>query len=127
MKYEVTIKKAEGTCDNALFSKMAKNGDLQSTKITEILNEVVTILGYANCNIVTEDKNFDVVYYDTKEYGLISSGSQIFAESVLDYYNEVKKFRIVEVKTRKGKTYKASPVLERKQEKKEETTDDLPF
>ena len=127
MKYEVLIKKAEGSCNNSLFEKMAKRGDLQATKITSILNNVVTIKGYAKCNIVTDDKNFDLTYYDTKELGLISSGSEIFAESVIEYYGEVNKFRIVEVKTRKGKTYKAIPELTENEETEKETTDDLPF
>ena len=129
MSYSVTIKNAEGTCKSELFAKMAKRGDLQATKITNLINNVVTIKGYAVCSVKTEDKEFDNVYYDTKEYGLISSGSQIFAESVLEYYGDVNKIRIVEVKTRKGKTYKAIPELTENEEQGEydETTDDLPF
>ena len=129
MSYSVTIKNAEGTCKSDLFAKMAKRGDLQATKITSLINNVVTIKGYAICNIKSEDKEFDIVYYDTKEFGLISSGSQIFAESVLEYYGDVSKIRIVEVKTRKGKTYKAIPELteNEKQGEYDETTDDLPF
>lgn len=125
MKYEVSIKNAKGTCENSLFSKMAKNGDIQAKKVTEVIGEVVTIKGYAVCNIQTEDKNFDITYFDTKELGLISSGSEIFANSVFEYYGEVEKVRIVEVKTRKGKTYKAQPILEEKESEK--TEDDLPF
>ena len=128
MSYSVTIKNAEGTCKSDLFAKMAKRGDLQATKITSLINNVVTIKGYAICNIKSEDKEFDIVYYDTKEFGLISSGSQIFAESVIEYYGDVDKIRIAEVKTRKGKTYKAIPELtENKQGEYDETTDDLPF
>ena len=136
-KYEVTVNEKKGTCDNALFEKMAKKGDITSIKLSEVLGMVVKIIGYAKCNIVTDDKNFDIYYFDTEEYGLISSGSEIFAESVRDYYGEVENVRLTEVKTRKGKTYKAVPVLgnnkkEEKTEQKEETTnellpDDLPF
>lgn len=135
-KYEVTVLEKKGTCDNALFEKMAKKGDITSIKLSEVLGMVVKIIGYAKCNIVTDDKNFDIYYFDTEEYGLISSGSEIFAESVTDYYGEVENVRLTEVKTRKGKTYKAVPVLnnkkEEKTEQKEEATnevlpDDLPF
>ena len=126
-KYIVTIKDAKGTCETSLFSKMAKNGDLQATKISELINEVVTIKGYAICNIETEDKNFNIVYFDTDEFGLISSGSEIFANSVFEYYGEVKQVRIVEVKTKKGKTYKASPMLTSENNEKGNETDDLPF
>lgn len=121
-KYEVTILKKEGTCKNELFEEMAKNGDLTSTKLSELIGVDVTITGYAVCNIVTADKNFNVTYFDTEEYGLISSGSDVFLESVTRYYGRVKQVRLTEIKTKKGKTYKAQPVL--KTSKKEETKND---
>ena len=133
-KYEVTVLEKKGTCDNALFEKMAKKGDITSIKLAEVLGMVVKIIGYAKCNIVTDEKNFDIYYFDTEEYGLISSGSEIFAESVTDYYGEVENVRLTEVKTRKGKTYKAVPVLNNNKTNKEETinksdetSNDLPF
>lgn len=132
-KYEVTVLEKKGTCDNDLFEKMAKKGDLTSIKVTELLGEEIKITGYAKCNIVTGDKIFNMNYFDTDEYGLISSGSKIFADSVSDYFGEVEKVRLVEIKTKKGKTYKAVPVLgnskkEEKTEQKEEATiEDLPF
>lgn len=132
-KYEVSVIEKKGTCDNTLFEKMAKKGDLTAIKLSEILNVEVKIKGYARCHIVTDDKEFDINYFDTEEYGLISSGSEIFTESVKDYFGEVESVRLVEVKTKKGKTYKAVPVLtinkkEEKTETNEETTiDDLPF
>lgn len=127
-KYEVTVLDKKGTCDNALFEKMAKKGDITSIKLAEVLGMVVKIIGYAKCNIVTDEKNFDINYFDTEEYGLISSGSEIFAESVTDYYGEVENVRLTEVKTKKGKTYKAVPVLgNEKTNKNKETSDDLPF
>ena len=132
-KYEVTVLEKKGTCDNALFEKMAKKGDLTAIKLSELLGVEVKITGYAKCNVVTDDKNFNINYFDTEEYGLISSGSEIFAESVSDYYGEVENVRLTEVKTKKGKTYKAVPVLGNKKEEtknnKEETTNnqDLPF
>lgn len=128
-KFEVTVKFKEGSCDSTLFEKMAKKGDIVATKITDVINKSVTIIGQANCTIETDDKKFNIYYFDTKEYGLISTGSEIFEESVSDYIDEVSNFRIVEIKTKQGKTYKAVPILknEVKEEKKEEEQEDLPF
>lgn len=139
-KYEVKVLTKEGSCDNELFEKMAKKGDITSIKIADVLGKVVKIVGYAYCEITTEEKTFNILYVDTEEYGLISSGSKIFKESVEDYYGDVEYVRLKEIKTKKGKTYKAVPVLGnvRKENKEEETTknetennedllEDLPF
>ena len=132
-KYEVTVNEKKGTCDNALFEKMAKKGDLTAIKLSELVGVEVKITGYAKCHIITDEKEFDINYFDTEEYGLVSSGSEIFTESVIGYFGEVESVRLTEVKTKKGKTYKAVPVLgnnkkEEKTEQKEETTnEDLPF
>lgn len=136
-KYEVTVNSKVGTCDNALFEKMAKKGDITAIKLSDLIGKTVHITGYANCTIETDEKTFDISYYDTEEYGLFSSGSEIFAESVSDYFGDVETVRLKEVKTKKGKTYKAVPVLEETKNIKEETTkkeetteiknDDLPF
>ena len=121
-KYEVTIKTKEGSCAKDLFEKMAKNGDLTSTKVSDIVDSEITIKGHAKCNIVTDDKNFDINYYDTEEYGLVSSGSEIFAESVVTYLGDTNKFRVNEIKTKKGKTYKAVPII-----LNDNIENDLPF
>lgn len=131
-KYEVTVNEKKGTCDNALFEKMAKKGDLTAIKLSELVGVEVKITGYAKCHIVTDEKEFDINYFDTEEYGLVSSGSEIFTESVVDYFGEVESVRLREVKTKKGKTYKAEPVLgnNKKEEtikNEEEETEDLPF
>lgn len=134
-KYEVNIIESQGTCKNELFEMMAKKGDLTATRVTELLGKVVKVTGYALCNIVTEDKNFELNYFDTEEYGLISSGSEIFKNSIVDYYGKVEYVRLTEVKTKKGKTYKAVPMLSKKsvnvesepENNKEEVNDDLPF
>lgn len=131
-KYEVTVNEKKGTCDNALFEKMAKKGDLTAIKLSELVGVEVKITGYAKCHIITDEKEFDINYFDTEEYGLVSSGSEIFTESVVDYFGEVESVRLTEVKTKKGKTYKAVPVLgnnkkEETTKNEEETTDDLPF
>lgn len=131
-KYEVTVNEKKGTCDNALFEKMAKKGDLTAIKLSEIVGVEVKITGFAKCHIVTDEKEFDINYFDTEEYGLVSTGSEIFTESVVDYFGEVESVRLTEVKIKKGKTYKAVPVLgnnkkEETTKNEEETTDDLPF
>jgi hypothetical protein len=131
-KYEVEIKEKKGTCDTTLFEKMAKNGDITATKVSELIGVEVKITGYAKCKITTDEKTFDINYFDTEEYGLVSSGSEIFAESVSTYFGEVNSVRLTEVKTKKGKTYKAVPVLSGKKqeqtiENKKETENDLPF
>ena len=126
-KYEVKIEKKVGTCDVDLFEDMAKRGDLQAIKLGNLAGTEVKITGYALCHITTDEKDFDINYYDTEEYGLVSSGSDIFRDSVEAYFGKVEAVRLTEVKTKQGKTYKAVPVLSKKAVKKEETSDDLPF
>mgnify|MGYP006967170814 CR=1 FL=1 len=133
-KYEVTIKEKEGTCNNSLFEKMAKRGDVNAEKLVNFVNKVITLKGYSAVTVETDEKTFDNMFYDTEEYGFISSGSQYFYDSVKEYFGEVKRFRICEIKTKQGKTYKVQPILEETSEKKqetenekEETSDDLPF
>ena len=132
-KYEVTINEKQGTCNNSLFEKMAKKGDVNAEKLANFIGKIVTLKGYASCTIETDEKTFNNNYFDTEEYGFISSGSQYFFDSVKDYFGEVKRFRICEIKTKQGKTYKVQPIIEetiKKEEtenKNEETTDDLPF
>ena len=131
-KYEVTINEKVGTCDNSLFEKMTKKGDVNAEKVLNFIGKIITLKGYAACTIETDEKTFNNYFYDTLEYGFISSGSQYFFESVKDYFGEVKRFRICEIKTKQGKTYKVQPIIEETnneetENKKEETTGDLPF
>lgn len=130
-KYEVSVLEKAGTCDSNLFEKMAKKGDITATSIKEFVGKVVTVLGYSKCKIATDEKEFEINYYDTDEYGFISTGSQIFHESIVDYFGEVDQVRIVEVKTKKGKTYKAQPVIGKKKEETNkmeiDENDELPF
>lgn len=109
-KYEVNVKEVHGTCDSELFKKMAKKGDITSDRVKNVVDKVFKITGYAICNIITDDKNFDVIYYAT-DTGFISSGSEILFNSVKDYIEDTDTFRIKEVKTRKGTTYKAVPIF----------------
>lgn len=139
-KYEVEVKSMEGTLDNKTFEKMAKKGDITATKIAEIMEKEVTITGYSECEIETQDKKFNILYVNTKEFGIVSAGSEIFKESVEDYFGEVERFKIKSIKTKKGNTYKAVPILsyraeENKTEPEENKTepeekkpeDELPF
>lgn len=119
-KFEITIKEKKGTCEKPLFEKMARNGDITSEKVSEKVGNVIVIKGYAVCTIKIEGREFDLVYYATED-GYISSGSEVFKNSVITYLDETTKFKINELKTKKGKTYKASPIIE------SETEDDLPF
>lgn len=123
--YEVKIMNAVGTCDSDMFRLMAEEGDLNATRIKEVMGENVTIKGFAKVEIKTEEKEFAMMYVDTDEFGLLSAGSEIFADSVEKYYNKgVKRFTLKEIKTKKGNTYKATPRLESQED---ETVDDLPF
>lgn len=124
-KYEVKVNNAEGTCKSALFEKMAKNGDLTSNKVKDLVSAVITIIGYAECTITTNEKTFNMNYYDTEEYGLLSSGSEIFLKSVKLYYGEVSNVRISEIKTKQGKTFKGIPVLGSDEEKVEDKKIDM--
>ena len=130
MKYEVKVKESKGSCATTLFEKMAKNGDITAKKVTEVLGTEVTVKGYAKCHITSNDTEFDINYVDTEELGLISSGSEIFINSILVYYpDDVQRFTLTEIKTKRGKTYKAVPILTSNEDKKTEeiTNDDLPF
>ena len=114
-KYEVIVNETYGTCDSELFKKMAKKGDITADRVKNVVDKVFKITGYAMCNIVTDDKNFNVIYYAT-DTGFISSGSEILFNSVEDYIGDTDTFRIKEVKTRKGTTYKAVPIFVSKED-----------
>lgn len=109
-KYEVKINESVGSCNSSIFEKMAQNGDIQSVKVTECIGDVIELTGYAVCHITTSDKEFDMGYYATKN-GMISTGSEVFRKSVEEYYGEISTFKIVSVKTKKGTTYKVTPIL----------------
>lgn len=108
--YNVEILESKGSCNSTVFEKMAKNGDITSKSVKDCIDSVIELTGYAICHITTNDKEFDMGYYATKT-GMISTGSQIFKDSVEEYYGEIETFQIVSVKTKKGTTYKVTPVL----------------
>ena len=109
-KYEVKVTEKKGSCDSATFEKRAKNGDLTSEKVSECVGRVVNITGYAICDITAGDKEFTMGYYATTE-GLISTGSEVFKDSVKEYLDDTTTFKIVSIKTKKGTTYKVTPIL----------------
>lgn len=109
-KYELTINETKGSCNTELFKKMAKKGDISASKIDAFVDKVVKITGYADAHIVTDDKEFDITYYATDD-GYFSTGSKYFNESLNDYLEDTDTFKILKVKTKKGFTYKASPIF----------------
>lgn len=110
-KYVAVAKELKGTCDSDLFKTMVEEGDITAQKLSDVLNAEVKILGYAKCHVTVNDNDFDINYFDTAELGLISSGSELFMSSVEKYFGKVDYVRLTEIKTKKGKTYKAVPVL----------------
>ena len=109
-KYNVEIVEAKGACDSEIFKKMASRGDIQADKVADNIDKVIRLTGYAVCHVTTSEKEFDMNYYST-DTGMLASGSQFFKESVEDYYGDIDTFKIVSIKTKKGTTYKVTPVL----------------
>lgn len=109
-KYELTINETSGSCATELFKKMAKKGDISATKVDEVVGKVVKITGWAEAHITTDDKEFDITYYATDD-GYFSTGSKYLKESLNDYLEDTDTFKILKVKTKKGYTYKASPIF----------------
>lgn len=114
-KYELTIKNATGSCDTDLFKKMAKKGDISASKIEDFVGKVIKITGWADAHIEVEDKEFDLTYYATDD-GYFSTGSKYFNDSLEDYLDDTDTFKILKIKTKKGHTYKASPIFRNDEE-----------
>ena len=113
-KYVVTINDVSGTLDNDLFKKMASKGDITSVSVTEVVGQEITVTGTARATIETDEKTFEMSYFNTEEYGIIHcGGGTLFDETLSDYMTyEVSKFRVNSVKCKMGTGYKAVPVLE---------------
>ena len=110
-KYELTINETTGSCNTELFKKMAKKGDISASKIENFVDKVVRITGTADAHIATDDKEFDITYYATDD-GYFSTGSKYFNESLNDYLKDTDTFKILKIKTSKGYTYKAVPIID---------------
>lgn len=113
-KYVVTINEVSGTLDNDLFKKMASKGDITSVSVTEVVGQEITVTGTASATIETDEKSFEMSYFNTEEYGIVHcGGGTLFEETLFDYLSlEVSKFRVNSVKCKMGTGYKAVPVLE---------------
>lgn len=110
-KYEVIIENADGVCLNELFKKMAQKGDISACKVEDVLGRKLKIMGYACCRIVTDEKEFNLIYYAT-DIGYFSSGSEFLWNSYTDYSEDTDTFVIQKIKTKKGFTYKMIPIIE---------------
>lgn len=110
-KFEITLINSVGTCDTALFKKMASKADVTSTPITELVGKTFTPTGSADVHIKTSDKEFDRLLIDTKEYGFIHTSSSAFEDGFADYSGECDSMRIVGVKAKLGTCYKCVPVI----------------
>lgn len=113
-KYEVTILgEPTGALDNALFRVMVSKGDITSTPITELVNERLTINGTCAVHVVTDEKEFNLEYYNTVEKGIVHCGVDTLFEESYSYYSEyTDNFIVKKVKCKIGSAYKAVPVME---------------
>lgn len=109
--FEMTLNGAEGTCDTPLFKKMIDKADVTSTPVKDLVGKVFTPIGSAYVHIKTEDKEFNRQLIDTKEYGVIHTSSEVFADGFADYRGECVSMRIVDVKSKLGTCYKCVPVI----------------
>lgn len=129
--FEITLISSEGTCDTALFKKMIDKADVTSTPVKDLVGKVFTPTGSAYVHIKTKDKEFDRQLIDTKEFGVIHTSSDVFADGFADYRGECDSMRIVGVKAKLGTCYKCVPVitaLETEQLDNAESDDEgLPF
>lgn len=109
--FEITLHSAEGTCDTALFKKMIDKADVTSTPVKDLVGKVFTPTGSAYVHIKTKDDEFNRQLIDTKEYGIIHTSSDVFADGFADYRGECDSMRIVGVKAKLGTCYKCVPVI----------------
>ena len=109
--FKVTIHSTTGACDTALFKKMCERGDLNSMRVKDCVGDIIKVNGIADVTIECNgEEPFDIHYYAT-DNGIYSSGSELFYESVTDYIDECNTFKIINIKTKRGTAFKASPIL----------------
>lgn len=108
--FKVTINNATGICDTDLFRKVCERGDLNALRIKDHIGDIIHVNGTCDTTIQNNDEVFDITYYACDE-GVYSTGSEIFKDSVTDYLGDINVFRITSISTRKGKSFKASPVF----------------
>jgi hypothetical protein len=108
--FKVNIKATTGICDTELFRKVCEHGDLNALRVKEHIGDIIHINGTCDVTIQNNDEVFDITYYACDE-GVYSTGSKIFKDSVTDYLGDINVFRITSIYTRKGTSFKASPVF----------------
>ena len=108
--FKVNIKATTGICDTELFRKVCEHGDLNALRVKEHIGDIIHINGTCDVTIQNNDEVFDITYYACDE-GVYSTGSKIFKDSVTDYLGDINVFRITSISTRKGTSFKASPVF----------------
>jgi hypothetical protein len=108
--FKVNIKATTGICDTELFKKACEHGDLNALRVKEHIGDIIHINGTCDVTIQNNDEVFDITYYACDE-GVYSTGSKIFKDSVTDYLGDINVFRITSIYTRKGTSFKASPVF----------------
>ena len=113
-KYEVTIiGEPTGALDNDIFRVMVSKGDITSTPVTELVDEKLTINGTCSVHVITDEKEFNLVYFNTVEKGIVHCGGcTLFDESHSDYMEYTDTFIVKKVKCKMGSAYKAVPVME---------------
>lgn len=112
-KYEVSIISAPtGALDNDLFRVMVSKGDITSTPVTELVDEKLTINGTCSVHVITDEKEFNLEYFNTIEKGIVHcGGGTLFDESYSDYKDYTNTFIVKKVKCKMGSAYKAVPVM----------------
>lgn len=108
--FKVTINNATGICNTDLFRKVCEHGDLNAMRVKDRIGDIIHVNGTCDCTIQYNDEVFDITYYACDE-GVYSTGSEIFKDSVTDYLDDSNVFRITTISTRKGTSFKASPVF----------------
>lgn len=113
-KYEVTIiEEPTGVLDSDIFRMMVSKGDITSTPVTELVDEKLTINGTCSVQVVTDEKEFNLEYFNTVEKGIVHcGGGTLFDESYSDYMKYTNTFIVKKVKCKMGTAYKAVPVME---------------
>lgn len=113
-KYEVTIiSEPTGALNNELFRVMVSKGDITSTPVTDLVNEKLTINGECSVHVVTDEKEYNIEYFNTKEHGIVHcGGGTLFEESHSDYKEYTDTFIVKKVKCKMGTAYKAVPVMD---------------
>ena len=117
--------------DLMVLSKLESSKEKRVKAVESI--SLVESLGFINSKVVKQSRELISKNESFTCAIRIASESLLFMKNLIDYFGEVDKVRLQEVKTKKGKTYKAVPVLNSKKEEKtenkkeEETSNELPF